>query len=438
MEFDYRTADSEAIQAKAQSFIGRTLIELQPALAPMVPSSASTKGIVGRIYEASFGIPQNSIPGPDFPGAAIELKSVPVLIAGAESRAKERISVGMIDFEGLALEAWDTANVRKKLERILLIFYRWEPLRPIASFQTVAAGIWHPSPTTWAAIRADWESVRDLIVAGRRNDVSESYTRVLGAATKGPGHGSRTRAWSLKQPFVTSIYREMTGAETAPEPPATADPAAAFERVILARLEPFVGQSLAAIAVAVGRVGKGGKAAGAQNIRALLGARANGKQGDFARFGIEIKTVPIGHAGVVLESMSFPAFVHEELAFETWEDSDLLGRLNRLLIVPIHRGRRVNLAESTLGRPFFWSPTEGDLSGIAVEWERYRRLIQEGEARRLPPASDTTYIHVRPKSRNAADTDPAPGGFDVTKKCFWLNQRYVERILDAHEARQPA
>ena len=36
----------------------------------------------------------------------------------------------MIDFDGLALETWETAHARRKLERLLLIFYRWEPFRP--------------------------------------------------------------------------------------------------------------------------------------------------------------------------------------------------------------------------------------------------------------------------------------------------------------------
>ena len=117
----------------------------------------------------------------------------------------------MIDFDGLAVEVWDTASVLEEARDVFSIFYRWEPLRPIASFRTLAAGTWRPDSTTWASLRADWETIRGLIVDGRRDEVSESLTRVLGAATKGPGHGSISRAWSLKQPFVTSIYRDMTG-----------------------------------------------------------------------------------------------------------------------------------------------------------------------------------------------------------------------------------
>ena len=57
--------------------------------------------------------------------------------------------------------------------------------------------------------------------------------------------------------------------------------------------------------------------------------------------------------------------------------SDLLGRLNRLLIVPVHRIRRASLASTHLGRPFFWSPPEDDLTEIRKEWERFREMIDK-------------------------------------------------------------
>lgn len=435
-EFDYRTATPTEIDAKARSLVGRWLVDLDPS-APMVPSSASTKAVVGHIYERAFGIPRNSTPGPDFPGAGIELKSVPILVVNGEPRAKERISISMIDFATLLDQSWESAGVRKKLDRMLMIFYAWEPLQPIARFKTLAAGIWTPDDSTLQTIRADWERVRDLVVAGRRAEVSESLSAILGAATKGAGHGSVSRAWSLKQPFVTWVFRQMVGKEDLPGRTTSDDPAAAFEAQVLRAVEPHVGRDFVALARTTGRSGKMGKAAAAQIVRQLVGEGPKGRTGDFLRFGVEVKTVPVDASGRTIEAMSFPAFVHEELVFEDWESSDLLGRLNRLLIVPIHRGRRVVLADTRLGRPFFWTPSELDLAGIRQEWERFRSLIAAGQARNLPTASQTRFIHVRPKGRDAADRDQAPGGFDVIKKSFWLNQPYLERILAEQNASTP-
>ena len=435
--FPYQTATADQIAERARSLVGRTLIELQPSLAPMLPSSSATKGVVGRIFEACFDIPQNSIAGPDFPGAGIELKSVPILIAGSEARAKERISVGMIDFDRLAKEVWETASVRKKLDRMLLIFYGWQPLQPISRFKALAGGVWSPDAETWLAVEADWRTIQSFVVAGRRSEVSESLTRVLGAATKGPGHGSISRAWSLKQPFVGWIYRSMTGDAPPAMEVVAEDPARVFEAEVLARLRPHIGQSFDALAIATGRAGLGGKAGVAATVRSLLGQPVHGRTGEFARYGIEVKTVPVDAQGKIVEAMSFPAFHHEELIYETWEASDLLGRLNRLLIVPVHRSKGASLATTRLGKPLLWSPAQEELVGIQAEWERFRHLIEIGQARDLPKASETTYIHVRPKARDASDRDNAPGGVDVIKKCFWLNQSYVGRILATNDALTP-
>ena len=328
----------------------------------------------------------------------------------------------------MLLETWDTAHARHKLERLLLIFYKWEPFRPIASFETLAAGIWSPDAESWTGMRADWELIRGLVVAGRRAEVSESLTRLLGAATKGPGHGSISRAWSLKQPFVGWIYRQMTGDATTECRSGLRSGEGVRGRGTW-RCFGLMSASRSMLSAAKWALARPPER---RAVRKLLGQPASGRKGEFERFGIEIKTVPVKPHGRLAEAMSFPGFVHEELVFETWEDSDLLGRLNRLLIVPVHRARDASLAGTTLGRPFFWSPPEEDLVGIRREWETYRDLIAAGEANRLPKASETRYIHVRPKARNARDRDTAPGGFEVIRKSFWLNQRYLESVLAEH------
>ncbi len=381
----------------------------------MAPSSAKNKGAVGKVYEFAFGIEPNSRPEADFPGAGIELKSVPIRIVTGEARAKERVSLTMINFLTLPSEQWDTAPVRKKLNDLLLIFYRWDPLQPIARFETLAAEIWQPDAESLRQMQVDWESVRDLVRIGRRDEVSEGSTRLLGAATKGLGHGSTSRAWSLKQTFVGYIYRSISSdlpITTAP----SLDPGATFEREVLARVEPHVGRSLADLAEVVGRAGKTGKAASAQAVRALVGERGKGRSGDFERFGIETKIVPVNAAGHLVEAMSFPTFVHEELVFETWEASDLLARIQRMLIVPIHRERRASLAEARLGRPFFWSPRQEEFRGIDPGMGAISQADRTRSGAR-PTEGIPDGVHPRSaEGRDAADRDQAPGGFDVDQE----------------------
>ena len=46
----------------------------------------------------------------------------------------------MINFSSLATQTWEAADVRKKLDRMLLIFYGWEPLQRMAEIQDTRGG----------------------------------------------------------------------------------------------------------------------------------------------------------------------------------------------------------------------------------------------------------------------------------------------------------
>jgi DNA mismatch repair protein MutH len=116
---------------------------------------------------------------------------------------------------------------------------------------------------------------------------------------------------------------------------------------------------------------------------------------------------------------------------EEWEESDLLQQLDRMLIVPLVRSERKTPKEKQVwGHAFFWSPTSDQLAGIECEWRDYGRRIQAGEANRLPGASQTKYIHVRPHARDSSDTEQAPRVGQVVKKCFWLNQDFIATIVE--------
>ena len=300
--FDYRTATPIEIESRARRLLGRPLDSLSSVAALRSPSSAATKGLVGAIYENFFGIEPNSRSEPDFTAAGIELKSVPIfLISGVEARAKERISLGMIDWTSLPSETWETAHARRKLENLMLIFYRWAPLRPIGSFETLVAGLWKPDPATLATIEQDWLAIQRLAIEGRINDASESLTKALGAATKGAGHGSTTRAWSFKQPFVSWIYRAMSGRVPISPSQPSVDPEGHFESATLARFRTIEGTTIDAVASSIGRPVGAGKSAAADVIRAFAGQKAKGRVGDFDRYGVELKTVPIDDRGQPIE-----------------------------------------------------------------------------------------------------------------------------------------
>jgi DNA mismatch repair protein MutH len=163
--------------------------------------------------------------------------------------------------------------------------------------------------------------------------------------------------------------------------------------------------------------------------------KASAAAGDAASLQekLAMHIVPIRADGRIKEALSFPAFRYWNLVQETWETSDLRLHLQRLFIVPVRQPYAdAPVGEWRLQQPFFWSPDRTVLAAIRAEWEQFRAEIAAGQDQHLSPASKTKYIHVRPKARNARDTDDAPVVGPTVKKCFWLNQGFIAQVLAEH------
>lgn len=129
--FDPRTASREEIELRARKMRGRTLRELGVSVTAARERASGDKGIVGIQVESDFGIRQNSESAPDFTGAGVELKVVPLKPGSSRARSvrvKERTSVTMIDYATLVEERWANASVRKKLNAILFVYFVHEKL----------------------------------------------------------------------------------------------------------------------------------------------------------------------------------------------------------------------------------------------------------------------------------------------------------------------
>jgi DNA mismatch repair protein MutH len=79
--------------------------------------------------------------------------------------------------------------------------------------------------------------------------------------------------------------------------------------------------------------------------------------------------------------------------------------------------------------PTLWKPSPVELDPLRAEWVKFRDEIRAGRADRLPPASTTRMIHVRPHARDSKDTEEAPGVGPVVKKSFWLNREFVAQLI---------
>ena len=203
--FDYRTANKEAILARASLLEGRFLGDIAGASFTATEARRG-KAEVGAAIESFFGIPPNSRREADFPGAGIELKVVPLRRTGHGVRVKERTVISIIDFDELALETWDTASVRHKL-KILFVFFEHLADLPKSSFPIKAILYWEPDASTNDFIRDDWVRVLTKVRHGQAHDLSESDGRIMGPCTKGVDSRSFAHSRSVPSPLAPGHLR---------------------------------------------------------------------------------------------------------------------------------------------------------------------------------------------------------------------------------------
>jgi len=439
--FDPRAATEAEIVRRAESLPGRLVGSLEDLVGGR---SGQGKGDVGLKVERFFGIAQNAISEPDFPAAGIELKVVPLVHRGGSMRVKERTVISMIDYNSLALETWTDAHVRRKLH-ILFVFYEHLPDESKTLFPIRAVLLWSPNALTEALLQADWDRVRIKVRQGRAADLSESDGRVLGPCTKGTDSTTlraqpfssvraKSRAFALKPAFTFQLYKDAVGRAEKVESLAENVGLAEFddfERVLLSRFDPYLGRTVGEVADELKVPPSAAKSYAAAVVRRIFGAKDfNSKIIEFQDTGLTLRISRVTPGLDPYESLSFPAFVISELLEESWEDSDLLSRVEYMLMIPvIGETKRTKQAACVLGAPVFWRPDVDQIEIIRREYEIFRTEIRIGHADRLTPASATSIIHVRPHGRNARDTDVAPAIGPVVKKSFWINKGYVSQIL---------
>ena len=436
--FDYRVANADAIASQASRLVGNTLGEIGARFG--LETAVRSKAEVGYAIEGFFGIKRNSRSEPDFPGARIELKVVPLRRIGRGLTVKERTVISMIDYEAIVTETWITAKVRSKLN-ILFVFFEHLREQPKAEFPILDVFLWRPDEEAEALIRADWERVREKVRKGLAHELSESDGRIMGPCTKGPNAGylrgqpfgsirAKTRAFALKPPFTFTLFQSSRRPPSRPTPLLVDDPAR-FEEILLRRFAPFIGRAVDDVADELGVPRSNAKSYAAAVARRVFGASSFKHEiREFAEMGLTPRVTRVGDDGIPFESTSFPAFRYRELLLETWEDSDLLSRVEYMLFLPVEgETRTVAQGRCRFMAPTFWRPSADDLDLIRREWELYRIEIQQGKANHLTQASETVAIHIRPHGRDARDTDDAPGLGPLPRKSFWLNKSFVAEIL---------
>lgn len=169
-----------------------------------------------------------------------------------------------------------------------------------------------------------------------------------------------------------------------------------------------------------------------QLIEAYLGADSTSKAlPDFARLGIELKTIPVNSDGAPLES-TYVCTVQSNESMLTWHDSWVYNKLKHVLWVPCLSSREIPIAQRVIQVPILWKMNAVTEEILRTDWEELMDMLQLGYAKELT-SQFGTYLHIRPKAANSnvltnyilADGTPTK----IVPKGFYLRSSFTKMLL---------
>ncbi|WP_338854132.1 Sau3AI family type II restriction endonuclease [Clostridium perfringens] len=425
-----------------KNIIGKTFKELDKL--NLLQKGQADKGILGKIVETGFyNYPLNSNPEADFSELGIELKVTGFIRNKNKTiRAKERISLSMIDYNNIIHEEYEFSKLISKNKKLLIIWYEYtkENQNNKGEFVIHYYQLYDMSIDE-LVFKNDFNLIKSKVIAGLAHELSEGDTSYLGAATKGNGQTkpqpnsdilAPTRAFSLKQSYITGILRNLN---LNPLPLK----AKTVEDFIYDKIKSYIGMTQIKIWDTLGE-----KKYSLDNlpkqINKMISDRLIGKDKElpklddiFSKTSYIIKNISFEENGYPKERVSFRNLTLSEFE-EPWENSDLKEYFEQVTIIFIcYEGTKGDKnGQRKLKTVKKLAFTSDDLDNFKLSYDAIRKTIKTKDISNLPvPGSfEKQYLELAPKG-NAGD-DAYNNFFlkDTTKTCFMLEKDFVFNKLN--------
>ena len=433
---DYDPNDADSILEYAGRLTGKTLREVTGL--EVIDDPHKRRGAFGNaLEEYYFGLTPNSRPTADFDGAGLELKSTPLKVnKSGELSAKERLVISQINYMTVVHEDFEHSHLMEKAKSILLVTYLYEPDKSPLDYVIKSAVRWGFPEKDLPQIKQDWETVVNKVRSGHAEEISGGDTLYLEACTKAKDSSIRTpqpysevqakpRAWALKASYMIAIQRRIIDGLQSISRDADEKSLGLLE-LLRKRFAPFFGMTEGELAAHfdVSR----SKNRCARITKKILRIAEDSEVEEFAKAGITPKTLRLKRSGRPKEALSFPAFNYFDLAARGFEESDFRTYLTQKYLFVLYREDEAG--EYRLRDIVFWQMPENDLAEARRCYDQMRNNVRKGRADISVKSSENRCCHVRPHGRDSRDTAPQPYGTPVVKKCFWLNQAYLQEEID--------
>ncbi|MFH1717783.1 MAG: MutH/Sau3AI family endonuclease [Planctomycetota bacterium] len=204
--------EREEAVSKLTAIVGQDLRKLATKYGITVfREGRKNKGWAGHVIERVLGLPLSSAQAPNFGSWELKVISLKYLKNGSLT-VKETMAITMIDAYNVANTDFEHSHLLAKLRKAVVAARIWTSQREESSVLYSAVTFDLDDPEVYAQVREDYNLIRDTIV----NKGFEALTGKMGVyvqpRTKGPGHGSTSRAFYARTDFLKKfIFSQRRG-----------------------------------------------------------------------------------------------------------------------------------------------------------------------------------------------------------------------------------
>ncbi|MHB1686378.1 MAG: MvaI/BcnI family restriction endonuclease [Ignavibacteriaceae bacterium] len=161
----------------------------------------TNKGWAGHVIERYLGLPINSAQSPNF--GSWELKTICLKYLKDNSLTiKETMAITMIDPYNIERTEFESSHLLAKLKKIVIVARIWESQKEEKSILYATTTFDIGNSEIYNQVKADYDLVRETIIDKGFSALSGKLGVYIQPRTKGPGHGSTSRAFYARVPFL--------------------------------------------------------------------------------------------------------------------------------------------------------------------------------------------------------------------------------------------
>ena len=206
-----KTMQREDAIRKLKELEGKDLVPLAKLYDVTIwKGDKKNKGWAGHVLERYLGLPLNSAQSPNF--GSWELKIVPLRkLASGKTTVKETMAITMIDPYNVARTSFKESHLLSKLEKTVICARLFESQKEDRSILVRVGTFDLNDKDTYEQVKRDYEETRNCILTKGFDCLTGAMGVLVQPRTKGPGHGSTSRAFYARTHFVARILGIQTG-----------------------------------------------------------------------------------------------------------------------------------------------------------------------------------------------------------------------------------